>query len=189
MQKGVTVVAAAGNENIDLSEQNVDSTSPDNTTSITRDVTNACVVIPVEIPGVIGVTADGYNTQKSYYSNYGVGVTQVATPGGDRRFQNPPGGNGGILSTVPGGWAFLQGTSMASPHVAGVAAPAASAHAKLTPGALQSLITSTADPVACPPNPFNPGPPFIYSAICAGDLDYNGFFGHGQVNALRAVTG
>jgi lantibiotic leader peptide-processing serine protease len=50
-------------------------------------VTNACVAIPVEIPGVIGVPANGQQMQKSFYSNYGVGVVQVVAPGGDFPFQ------------------------------------------------------------------------------------------------------
>src|SRR5437763_1314171 len=58
-QNGVTVVAAMGNESEDLAHPTVDATSPDNTTPVTRQVTNACVVIPVEIPRVIGVTAVG----------------------------------------------------------------------------------------------------------------------------------
>src|SRR5258705_6090591 len=63
MQEGVTVVAAEGNESDDLAHPTQDVTSPDNTTPVTRPVTNACVVIPVEIPGVIGVTADGHQHQ------------------------------------------------------------------------------------------------------------------------------
>jgi len=192
MSKGVVVVAAQGNENIDLSKRNVDTISPDFPpgSAIEREVTNACVVIPVEIPGVIGVTADGYNLQKAYYSTYGVGVVQVTAPGGDRRFQIPPApiSNGRVLSTVPGGYAFLQGTSMASPHVAGVAALVLSQFGKMPSGAVQAMITSTADPLACPPNPFNPGPPFDFQATCDGGAGYNGFYGHGQVNALNAVT-
>ena len=189
MQEGVTVVAAQGNENIDLSKRNVDTISPDTNPNPTpREVTNACVVIPVEISGVIGVTADGYNLQKAYYSTYGVGVAQVTAPGGDRRFQIPPTGNGRVLSTVPGGWAYAQGTSMASPHAAGVAALAISAHGKMPPGAVQALINRTADPIDCPPNPFNPGPPFSFEAICVGGSGYNGFYGHGQVNALSAIS-
>jgi subtilisin family serine protease len=190
MQQGVTVVAAQGNENIDLSKRNVDAISPDTDPSpAARDVTNACVVIPVEIAGVIGVTADGANQQKSYYSSYGVGVADVTAPGGDRRFQNPGDGSRGyVLSTFPGNqYALAQGTSMASPHAAGVAALAISEHGKMPPAALQALITSTADPMACPPNPFDPGPPFIFAATCVGGDGYNGFFGHGQVNALSVV--
>src|SRR5207302_7709624 len=62
-QNGVTVVAAEGNESEDLAHPTVDATSPDNTTPVTREVTNACVVIPVEVPGVIGVTAVGNDYQ------------------------------------------------------------------------------------------------------------------------------
>ena len=189
MQQGVVVVAAEGNENIDLSKRNVDTISPDYPpgSEVTRDVTNACVVIPVEIPGVIGVTANGYNLQKSYYSSYGVGVTQVVAPGGDRRFQTT--NNGGyILSTYPGNrYVSAQGTSMASPHVAGVAALIISQYGKMPPGAVQAMITQTADPQPCPPNPFDPGGNGAWLATCQGGY-YNSFYGHGQVNALNAVT-
>jgi subtilisin family serine protease len=189
MSQGVVVVAAQGNENIDLSKRNVDTISPDTDPNPPpREVTNACVVIPVEIPGVIGVTADGYNMQKAYYSSYGVGVVQVTAPGGDRRFQIPPTGNGRVLSTFPGGYAYAQGTSMASPHAAGVAALIISQFGKMPQGRVQAAITGTADPIPCPPNPFNPGPPFSFQATCAGGAGYNGFYGHGQVNALNAVT-
>ena len=189
MSQGVVVVAAQGNENIDLSKRNIDAISPDTDPNPTpREVTNACVVIPVEIPGVIGVTADGYNLQKAYYSTYGVGVAQVTAPGGDRRFQIPPTGNGRVLSTVPGGWAYAQGTSMASPHAAGVAALIRSQHPNMPQGAVQAALTNTADPMACPPNPFNPGGAGAWLATCVGGAGYNGFYGHGQVNAFSAVT-
>jgi subtilisin family serine protease len=190
MQQGVTVVAAQGNENIDLSKQNVDTTSPDDSTPVTRDVTNACVVIPVEIPGVIGVTADGNLQQKSYYSSYGVGVVQVVAPGGDSRFQRTPAASRGtVLSTYPGNrYAYAQGTSMASPHAAGVAALIVSQFGKMPPGRVQAMLTQTAVSIDCPPNPFNPGPPFNYLATCEGGSGYNGFYGHGQVDAFNAVT-
>ena len=191
MQQGVVVVAAQGNENIDLSKQNIDTISPDTDPNPpSREVTNACVVIPVEIPGVIGVTADGANLQKSYYSTYGVGVAQVTAPGGDRRFQipPPPASNGRVLSTIPGGYAWAQGTSMASPHVAGVAALVMSQFGKLRPGQVQAFINQTADPLACPPNPFDPSGDGSFLATCQGGTGYNSFYGHGQVNALSAVT-
>src|SRR5438093_10370257 len=84
MQQGTVLVAAEGNQSEDLSHPTLDATSPDNSTPVTRAVTNACVVIPVEIPGVIGATADGNDRQtdangnaqpgylKSFYSNFGV---------------------------------------------------------------------------------------------------------------------
>src|ERR671930_505252 len=114
MTEGVTVVAAAGNESEDLSHPTMDITSPDDTTPIAREVTNACVVIPVEIPGVIGVSATGSFLQgtnagqypdnlKSFYSSFGISTTDVAAPGGDSRFGTPPflGVTGRVLSTWP----------------------------------------------------------------------------------------
>ena len=134
--QGTVVVASEGNFSDDLSHPTQDVTSPDNTTPVTREITNACRVVPVEVPGVIGVTATGDLSLKSYYSNYGISTTDVAAPGGDRRFQvTATAVNGRVLSTYPADvecalpvvdqgatYCYLQGTSMAGPHVAGVAA-------------------------------------------------------------------
>lgn len=57
----------------------------------------------------------------------------------------------------------------------------------MSPGAVQALINRTADPMACPTNPFNPGGTGAWLATCVGGSGYNGFYGHGQVNALSAV--
>jgi len=189
MSQGVTVVASAGNENDDLAHPTVDTISPDDGTPLTREITNACGVIPAEIPGVVTVTANGNLMQKSYYSSYGVGVVELVAPGGDSRFQRTEAAaRGTVLSTYPGNrYAYLQGTSMAAPHVAGVAALVVSQFGEMPQGKLAAFLSQTADPVPCPPNPFNPGPPYNYLAICQGGDGYNGFYGHGQVNALRAV--
>jgi len=210
MSKGVVVVAAEGNESDDLAHPTQDVTSPDNGTPVTREITNACAVVPVEVAGVIGVTANGVQRVKSYYSSYGMGSVQVIAPGGDRRFQTAtPGGGGRVLSTypakffVPGTpliikdpsnpnavYAYLQGTSMASPHVAGVAALIKSQGVK-SPGAVAARINNTADSLACPsdmsmyanfPSVSNGAP-----QVCTGGTGYNSFNGHGQVNALSAV--
>jgi subtilisin family serine protease len=190
MQQGVTVVAAAGNENDDLAHPTIDTISPDYPpdSEVTREVTNACVVLPVEIPGVIGVSGDGLFMQKSYYSSYGVNAVQVVAPAGDRRFQRTAEFNGYVLSTYPGGYAYAQGTSMASPHVAGVAALVISQFGKMPPGKVQAFITQTADPQPCPTNPFDPDGTGAWLATCQGGDGYNSFYGHGQVNALNAVT-
>ncbi len=176
-QRGVTVVAAAHNHNVDL-------------THLPADLTNACNLIPVELPGVIGVSGNGNLMQKAYYSNYGVGVIDVVAPSGDNRFQiTPAAPNGKVLSTIPNrryGWG--QGTSYAAPKVAGVAALIISQHGKMPPGRVQAIINQTADFVPCPENPFNPGPPFDWLAECQGGHGYNSFYGHGQVNAFKAVT-
>ena len=85
-------------------------------------------------------------------------------------------------------YAYAQGTSMAGPHVVGVAALVFSQHEDADPEDVADILQGTADEVPCPPNPFNPGPPFAFEAHCEGDDDFNGFFGHGQVNALTAVA-
>jgi len=53
MKNGTIVVAAIGNQADDLAHPTFDATSPDDTTPVTRAVTNACAVVPVEVPGVI----------------------------------------------------------------------------------------------------------------------------------------
>jgi subtilisin family serine protease len=203
-QQGVVVVAAEGNQADDLAHPTQDRTSPDDTVPVVRDITNACAVVPVEVPGVIGVTADGNRSIKSFYSSYGVGTVQVIAPGGDsilQRTAEAP--NGRVLSTWPAGfpcrrpvfdgaakYCYLQGTSMASPHVAGVAALIASQHQNWSSGAITARITSSADPMACPdtaPYAFFPAVDNGAPQVCSGGSGYNSFNGHGQVNALSAV--
>jgi subtilisin family serine protease len=209
ISKGVVVVAAEGNQADDLAHPTQDVTSPDNTTPVTRAISNACAVVPVEVPGVIGVTANGNLQLKSYYSSYGLGSADVIAPGGDRILQvtsnTPPPGSGRVLSTWPAAFAcarkvvdpsgavycYLQGTSMASPHAAGVAALIAS-QGITNPGAVTAKLQNTADPIDCPPDLsiYAPFPAVDNGApqVCQGDLDYNSFNGHGQINALSAVT-
>ena len=60
-QRGVVLVAAAGNDGIDLNHPVTDEISPDYPpgAAVTRPVNNSCVVLPTEIPGVVVVTATG----------------------------------------------------------------------------------------------------------------------------------
>ncbi|MER5602665.1 S8 family serine peptidase [Streptomyces sp. NPDC002265] len=189
--KGTLSVASAGNSNDDLdSNALVDDSSPDDSTAVTRTVDpHKCFDIPTQLPGVVTVSATGVKGAKSYYSSYGDGVVDVAGPGGDK-FQIPdtPSANGRILSTLPNNqYGFLQGTSMASPHVAAVAALLKSTHPNATPSMLQALLKAQADNPGCPTAPYDGDGDGVVDATCVGGKRVNGFYGFGIVNALRAV--
>ncbi|MEU5658343.1 S8 family serine peptidase [Streptomyces sp. NPDC047737] len=190
--KGVVNVAAAGNSDHDLALDAIeDSTSPNDTTPVTRTVDpSACPDIPTMLPGVVTVAATGAKGLKSSYSNYGLGVIDVAAPGGDStRYQTPeaPAVSGLILSTtVGGGYNYKAGTSMASPHVAGVAALIKSTHPHASPAVVKALLTHEADATACGA-PYDIDGDGTVDAVCEGGTQYNGFYGAGVVDALDAV--
>ncbi|MGW4510938.1 S8 family serine peptidase [Streptomyces sp. NPDC004393] len=189
--KGTLSIASAGNSNDDLDSHSlVDASSPDDSTTTTRTVDpHECFDVPTQLPGVVTVSATGVTKAKSYYSSYGDGVIDVAGPGGDKyQIPDTPSKNGRILSTMPGGqYAYLQGTSMASPHVAGVAALLKSAHPRATPAELQALLKAQADNPGCPAGPYDGNGDGVVDATCVGGKRVNGFYGFGIVNALRAV--
>jgi subtilisin family serine protease len=215
MNRGVTVVAAAGNENDDLGNPTFDLLSPDFPPGAakTRAVNRDCFVIPAMVPGVYTVSAVGNLQLKSFYSSYGMPWVQAAAPGGDSRYQlTAAAPNGRVLSTYPASrianlppertlricgsdgcatYAYLQGTSMAAPHVAGVAALIASRFGHQSPAEMRQRLNRATDPLPCPAGPFNPAYPGPDGkpAHCSGTTNYNSFYGHGQVNALKAVAG
>lgn len=183
---GVLSVAAAGNERMNLADPRQDVRSPDNAPDPQpRPVDKHCDVLPAELPGVVAVSAVGAQRVKSDYSSYGLGVVAVTAPGGDLAQQPRVSPSGCVLSTIPAGYDYACGTSMAAPHAAGVAALLASSRPEARPAELAALLRQQADPLPCPAHD-NPG----YEdpdAVCAGGTD-NGFYGHGLVDALRAVT-
>ena len=212
MGQGVTVVASAGNQADDLTHPTQDATSPDDTDPVLREIHNQCSVVPAEVPGVVTVSANGNLGLKSFYSSYGIGVIDVVAPGGDSILQLTPAAlNGRVLSTWPASlltvtclparrlvdasgatYCYQQGTSMAGPHVAGVAALIASQFGHMMPGAMRSMLISTADPTACPPDlsiyAFFPAVDNGAPQVCTGGPAYNSFNGFGQVNALSAIS-
>ena len=144
--RGAVVVVAAGNSNTDAGGFN-----------------------PANCAGVVTVAATNRSGGRAYYSNYG-SVVDVAAPGGDARTSG-----GGILSTLNSGsttpgadsYAYYQGTSMAAPHVAGVAALIMSKTPGMTPDQVESRLKSTAR---------------AFPATCGG-------CGAGLVDAAAAVGG
>jgi subtilisin family serine protease len=99
------------------------------------------------------------------------------------------------------------GTSMASPHAAGVAAlivsrygSASSPNGKMRPGQVAAYLQQTADPQACPTSlpTTNPVNGIGYLAVlgvnsgavqhCVGGPGYNSWYGNGEVDAFNAVT-
>ncbi len=124
MNRGTTVVVAAGNSNA-----------------------NAANYSPASCNNVISVAASDRQGNRSYYSNYGT-VVDIAAPGGETNSVTA----NGILSTLNSGaqgpssenYDYYQGTSMAAPHVAGLAALMKSANASLTPAQIESAIKTNA---------------------------------------------
>jgi lantibiotic leader peptide-processing serine protease len=101
-----------------------------------------------------------------------------------------------------GVYVYLQGTSMASPHVTGVAALIVSEFGSgsgvgfgMAPAAVEERLRSTATDHACPrprlfvyPDLVGADPNVPFEAFCQGGTGFNGFYGDGIVNALAAVS-
>jgi serine protease len=153
-QSGVIIVAAAGNDGTSTS------------------------IFPASLGGVISVSAVDINKERASYSNYGRNV-DVAAPGGSNSTadMNGDGYPDQILSTrgddeystIQFDYAFSMGTSMASPHIAGVIALMKAVNPNLTPQNVDSLINSSN----------------ITEDLGLRGRDDN--FGYGFVNAQKAV--
>ncbi|MBK7208286.1 MAG: S8 family serine peptidase [Elusimicrobia bacterium] len=136
---GVVFVAAAGNGDL--------FGNPINVANFT----------PASLPGVIAVGATDVNDVRASFSNFGTKLALTA-PGVDVR-----------STSLGGGYIEESGTSMASPHVAGLAALVLSYWPTYTVTQVKSALTSTADDL--------------------GAAGFDIFYGHGRVNAeaLAAV--
>ena len=210
-QRGVVLVAAAGNDGIDMNHPTVDEISPDYPpgAAVTRPVNNNCVVMPTEIPGVVVVTATGAENLLAWYSTYG-NITDVAAPGGSR-FQTPtPDVSRGrvlapysstasdldleaafgrlVVDSAGNYYAWLNGTSMAAPHAAGVAALIRAAHPNMSWGAVVAELRNTGTHQSCP-TALDPGVEFFLAPVqvCKGGAGSNNFYGTGLVNAAATA--
>lgn len=149
--RGVVVVAAMGN---------------------CHQVTSKCPVAdevsyPAALDGVIGVAATNLYNNHSYYSSVGIHA-DVAAAGGE------PGQDIGtsIVSTFPrhifsSGYAGSVGTSMASPHVAGLASLLIDMRPSLTPDEVEFILEATAED--------------------RGSAGWDPFYGYGIINMRRAM--
>jgi subtilisin family serine protease len=173
-QRGVTVVASAGNDAFDL------------------DHTNNLITLPAMSPHVIAVSATsprdwGHGSTNldvpTTYTNFGQSVIAFAGPGGD--FVVPPAACptpigavncqalDGVLAPVRGSgtsvttYSWAAGTSMAAPAVAAVAALAIQRFGHLPPSQIEGILRRSADDLGKPGN--------------------DDFYGAGRVNADRAT--
>jgi subtilisin family serine protease len=119
---------------------------------------------------VMAVAATNKNDVRSYYSNFGSWV-DIAAPGGE--LENTNTDPTAVLSTFPNdNYGVFQGTSMAAPHVSGVAALIISKYAgNITPQEVWDKLTENTDPIDA-----------LNSATYAGKL------GSGRLNAYKALT-
>lgn len=109
---------------------------------------------PASCRNVLTVGATGYGGVRAPYSNYGAGIDVVA-PGGNLRTRlNGSGDVDGVLSTVYDrdagemSVAYFQGTSMATPHVAGVAALMRAVDPDVSADEVRAILTDTATPLS-----------------------------------------
>ena len=196
-QNGVLTVAAATNEAADLADpsgRTAENPVAAQGQAERRTLDGSCKVLPAGLRGVVAVSAVGSNELKASYSSYGLGVIDVTAPGGETKPKayDPTGvkqeEDSCVLSTVPDGYDRFCGTSMATPHVAGVAALIASEHPDATPQKITKILTEKAEPLPCPAD-YDLDDTGAQDAYCTGYKPYNGFYGHGLVDAMAAVNG
>ncbi len=149
--KGVIFVAAAGNYN-----------------------QTASTYSPANEPNVIAVSSTNYQDEKSCFSNFGI-VVDVAAPGGDAT--RCGGVDDGILSArssttnregVGEYYLLASGTSMAAPHVAGIAALIKAKNPDFTNEEIRHILRNSADPIF--------------------GTNWNENVGYGRVNAAQALS-
>lgn len=183
VKNGVVVVAAAGNEALDIG----------NPTSVTSYLNaaygdqgyafqGASREVPGTLPGVVAVSATGPDYQLALYSNYGAGAIDVSAPGGDIRRLYKGDADwftdlclSAYKEVTPGvsNYVWMAGTSMATPKVSAVAA----------------LIIDQAKASGHPLSPSQVVTRLQQTSVDLGKPGYDPSFGYGFANAYSALTG
>ena len=173
-KEGTTVISSAGNASTNL------------------DAGGSGTHVPSEVPGSLSISATGPEgwaldpdtnlDEPAFYTNYGQSTTDFAAPGGNIDPELEGSGRtctvAGVTdlcasfdlvySTVSEGWGWAAGTSMAAPHVSGVAAIIAAENGgDMKPAQLEAALRGSAEDLGKP-----------------GNDDY---YGKGRVNAANAV--
>ena len=172
--KGLAVIAAAGNEGVDIDNPTIDNGSPTDVPTPTKNrAVQGGIRVPSMLDGVAQVSAVGqaYNVKpglslgRAEFSNYG-NTIDFAAPG-DQIYSTVP------LLFYPSGYAVADGTSMATPHVSGIAALIKSVHPELTGAQVIDLMKRQAAA--------------NYGRLNA-PIDGREYRGYGFLDALDAVT-
>ena len=172
--KGLAVIAAAGNEGVDIDNPTIDNGSPTDVPTPTKNrAVQGGIRVPSMLDGVAQVSAVGqaYNVKpglslgRAEFSNYG-NTIDFAAPG-DQIYSTVP------LLFYPSGYAVADGTSMATPHVSGVAALIKSVHPELSGAQVIDLMKKQAAA--------------NYGRLNA-PIDGREYRGYGFLDALDAVT-
>jgi subtilisin family serine protease len=121
--KGALVVVAAGNENIDAAQ-----------------------IAPANCPGVLVIGATGPNDERATYSNHG-SLVSLSAPGGNRGSQNCSASLCVTSTWVSNSYIPSSGTSMAAPHVSGVAALLLAQNPTFTAEQLKTCLINSADTI------------------------------------------
>jgi len=159
-QKGAVIIASAGN---DYADRNHDA----DWLNLPAD---AAHVISVSATAPIGWAWDKdiFLDNPASYSNYGQSGVTLSAPGGDWMYPENLWWHDMVFSSISGGWGWAAGTSMASPHAAGVAALIIGKNGgSMKPAHVEAVLRASADDLGKPGK--------------------DAFYGHGRVNAYKAV--
>jgi subtilisin family serine protease len=201
-KKGALIVVSAGNSALNATnKKEVTDYANEKYGPLGYEFVGASFYTPASLPNVVTVSSTGPKDELALYSNYGAGFVEVAAPGGNyetylkyqsegrfdeyinqRLFEKEfnlssvpqvtytYNNNGNVIGYqyVAPSYAWYIGTSMAAPKVSAVAALLFASHEGISPSKVKDLLQKTAEDL--------------------GKTGYDPYYGHGLVNAYRALA-